>query len=766
MNKLIRHLIKWLPRLLIGGLIAALFLLFINQFSSSLPFMAEPEREPGAETQPPGVTTSSETKITLAADLSADPGQVPLYSARPQPVPATPEEALAWAREFGLSDPQIFRPLNTQDNVLIVRGEDDEALVFQNFNGFTEIVYSFPSPARADEEPLAFEEAAAIATTFLETHRLLPDSYKTEPARDDSGPLAGIIFRPQVESGVIGGDAPGSGLRVSVDARGQVAHAVLSRIDLQPAGSTRVISAQAAYDDLLNNRHILRSTTYLAASGADPVQTYQPPLPAWNIGQEAELAGYVNALENVQTGEILAEVTDPGGGIYHLTGPEVAALGEEAYRGALRIRGTVLAQESRGAWRLEVQEWESAWDGVDSYPCLTGTITRQNNSARFQSEQGLEYGLPHPPEEVEDGRLLEVCLAAPAEPGEDLAWHNIHVPPRGSGVPPGGTVTETMVVEELSVTRVVVEEVESEEGSTVGELVPPPEPTPVPTPTPNPFELGDEVELIGLVQLYRIVDEEGAEHFEATFLHDDDLQRAGYPTTYPLITPAALLEELAEFHNRHIRLHGRIVPSPQDSFLITRVTGHEQAIDVQSFDHPWPAETMEQFLGHFQFAAVAGQEVLLFIDHATDEKFVINPPNLPPEAYEHDDTLQEEQVLLTGMIHPLQTFDGLPLLDRRGVSSGAEINAAADTVQFILESFSEIPTINEAEIRAHQGGVAGLYGDVVIETVELTYPYQPYAHQDSAADAPQLLEPAWAFSGYTKDGRERFTIMVKAVADS
>jgi len=155
---------------------------------------------------------------------------------------------------------------------------------------------------------------------------------------------------------------------------------------------------------------------------------------------------------------------------------------------------------------------------------------------------------------------------------------------------------------------------------------------------------------------------------------------------------------------------------------------------------------------------------LIFTDHATDQQYVISPPDLPPEAYEHDATLDEEQIMLTGIVHPVNTFGGLPLLERRGTSGGSNIAQATDISQIPMEEYDTIPVINEADMLRRDGLGGIVRGDVIIERVELVYLYQGQAMRVGSENEvePQLLEPVWAFYGRTADGREHFTINIRA----
>ncbi|HFE66921.1 MAG TPA: hypothetical protein ENJ93_06630 [Chloroflexi bacterium] len=763
MKNISRFLFKWLPRIVVSGTAVALLIIFITQFAGPLPFLSGPALEPAVEPPPANVTTVGDATITLEIVLTADPGEVPLYNAQLEPNPATPEGALTWAQNFGLPDPEVYRGVDENDPGLYVLGSDGRRLVFPNYGGYSEIMYSNPAAALISGDPLPFDEAADIAAAFLRDHNMLPDAYRVEPALGDSGPVRQVIIRSEVEGGLIGGDGPGT-LRIGVNPDGQVAYANLSRLVLEPAGTVTVISAQAAYDDLLNNRNVLGSAYSTMAVGGEIYRTYQPPSPTWEVGQRVDLVGYLNVLVNADTGVLRVELMGPDQTSYILTGQDLNELSAQRQLGAVRIQGVISAQDSPNDWQVAVETWEAVSPVDFNLPCLTGSLTRSGDTARFHSGDGTEYGLPDAPEEIADGERMEICLAAPAEPGDDLTWYNIRIPPPGDGPPPGGVVTEQVVVEkvvEVAVPPVGMAEGGEEGGSGIGEAVPLAAPTAVLAEPSSPYQIGDEVELTGIVQLYRIKNEEGEERLEAIFVNDGDQGEAAYPFTYPLLAAPELLEEMAEFNELHIRVYGRIVPPPDEGLFF--MPNEEQAVAVDRFDRPWPDEKIEQFLGHFSVEEIEGQRVLIFTDHATDQRYVINPPDMPPEAYEHDPILQEEQVLLTGIVHPVKSFGGLPLMERRGTRTGTDVAQATDASQFPPPDFGTIPVMDEAQMPPRDGLAGILHGEVVIERLELVYLYQPQPPTfDGREPEPQLLKPVWAFYGRSVDGRKQFIIQVQA----
>ncbi|MBK8901535.1 MAG: hypothetical protein IPM53_10155 [Anaerolineaceae bacterium] len=778
-------LAKWLVRVAVAGTAVALLLIFVTQFTGLIPSLSNPITEPAAETELANITTVGDTTITLEADLSADPGEVPLYRVQTAPVPTTPEEALAWAQNFGLPDPEVFHSANENDPSLYVLGSDGQRLGFQNYPGFSEIFYTNPAASMGSGDPIPFDEATNIAVTFLRAHNLLPDDYQVEPALGSSGSVQRVVVRPRMEAGVIGGDSPGAALNLGISADGQVIHASLGQLIVEPAGTTTVISAQQAYDDLLNGRNVRGSTYSTVTLGSETVRSYQPPRPTWETGQSVDIVGYLDVMINAQTGAERVTLITADQNLYQLTGRRVNEWGGTPGQwGNVHVQGTITGQDNQNIWQLAVDDWEMASPLIGS--CLTGSLTETGNVAQFRSEDGINYTLPDAPEEIAVGEQMQVCLSAPAEPGDDLAWINIQVPPPDQGPPPGGVVPEQIAIGEVSgsggggggvvteqvvveqaveVTRVVTATPSEAGGSGMSvEAVPLTDPpTEFIEPT-NPYEIGDEVTLTGIVQLYRIVAEDGTERLEATFANDGDQGEATYPLTYPLLANQDLLAEMAEFNSLHIRVYGRIVPATDIDMVF--MSNAEQAIEVDSFDRPWPEEKLERFLGHLSLEEVEGQQVLVFTDHATDQQYVINPPNMPAEVHEHDETLQEEQILLTGIVHPVNTFGGLPLLERRGVSSGSDIAQATDVSEIPVIDHDVIPTFNEADMHRREGLGGVVRGDVVIERVELVYVYQPQPAPAGGEVEPQALEPVWAFYGRTANGLEQFIIHVRATTGS
>jgi hypothetical protein len=219
-----------------------------------------------------------------------------------------------------------------------------------------------------------------------------------------------------------------------------------------------------------------------------------------------------------------------------------------------------------------------------------------------------------------------------------------------------------------------------------------------------------------------------------------------------LLASPELLEEMAAFVDLHVRVLGEVVAASEDTMYLT---SQGQAIAVESFDRPWPEEKLENFLGHFTIEEIDGVQRMVFTDHTTNQRYVVDP-QYPVAMDERDVRLNEEQVLVTGIIHPAaEPIGGLPVMLNKSFATGSDIAQATDVSAFPLSTEPRIGTINETFIRGNEIGE-----NDVLERVELVYPYDPYASQ-SVMEA-QPIEPVWVFYGRNAQGTIFFTMSVQA----
>jgi hypothetical protein len=757
MEIMMKSLMRLVPRVALGVVALGLIVFLIAQ----LPFWRDPVMEPMVSSTAIAVE-GNESNDNVGVDLSADPGEVPLYRISAQPVPNTPEAMLAWARDFGLPEPALYERPFADDTAKYVVGSTGRRLIFRQDEFVQDIMYVDPQ-AKATGDPLPFAQASQIALDFLRDHNQLPATYQVDamPYQSFGNGQQIVVVRATVEEGVVGNlPGYGSAINVTVTADGQIASASLPQLRLEKGESVAVISAQEAYEKLLAGESVGSGRGRLYDGGL-PATPYLRPI-EWQVGETVAVVGYLDFLVGVENGdEIVTFTTFNGAATFHLVGSRLTDLLAETWQQAFLLQGTVTAQLDATAWEMDVQEWQQV--SYEDLPCLTGELLRQaDGAARFRTDEGVEYGLPDAPAEIAAGEKLHVCLSLPGEPGEELDWSIIHVQVAtgeplfisgGGGGGGGVSMIEDAVVEQVVSEVVVVEGGGGGGGGTAVSTGIVAVATEAPFIAPeSPYEIGDSVVITGTVQGIRVIEEGDSSRLELQLLNDIEQGDASYALSYPLLAVSDLLEEMAVFADLHIRVMGEVVSAPEN---MMNMSPNGQAINVASFDRPWPEEKLENFLGHFTIEEIAGVPRMVFTDHATNQRYVVDP-QYPALVDEHDIRLNEEQVLVTAVIHPAaESIDGLPIMLNKSLATGSEIAQATDVSAFPLPTESRIGTIDEAFLHTDEIGE-----NDVLERVELVYPYNPYANQ-SVMEA-QSVEPEWVFYGRNAQGTFYFTFMVRA----
>jgi hypothetical protein len=442
--------------------------------------------------------------------------------------------------------------------------------------------------------------------------------------------------------------------------------------------------AQEAYEELVGGQVAgspFRLDTDIRYSAEMDVQHYSPPPPAWSIGQPVTLTGWVHVLVaepvlSAAEGEgddIRAQLTAWGGTQYDLTGPRVAELTDVGFED-VQIQGTIIAQVEERHWQVEVTDWETVPQRQPH--CLVGTFTLDGGESWLVTDEGEHFRLPNPPAELSDGQRIEVCAdELPAE-GDALHWWSITSPPMSAGEGYVGSSSSSVVV----VVEVPVEEPLPATPTPVGAAeAPAGTPTPVAPPpqVETVFEIGQSVEVTGVV--YATIYMDGDERRVEAQL-DVDEPREELPS-YPLVGPQELLEEIVQHHRFHVRVSGHIIPGTE----VWAPNG--QAIEVERFERLWPDEHVQGFLGHIDLETLEGREVAVLTDHETDQRYVL-APSLEVEGYwtaGRDPILDFEQFFMAGVVHPANTYGGLPILQPVSSRYGRETEAATSADQFPLE---------------------------------------------------------------------------------
>ena len=770
---------------------------------------------PSLEPAPPGLLTGAE--LTLVADLPDAPSEAPAYVAQSH-VPATPEEALAWAREFGLTDARLYRDPR-EPEAIFVRTGDDRHLIFRRFGPMAEIHYGDDEAAAQEGAPLPFEQAAEAAVRFLREHDLLPNEYRVQEP-EDFRPSADNPFRmveivPLLDGQpVVGYHAT---MHISVNPAGEVTYAALNPLIFERSHAYPIKPAEEAYAALSEGDagRPFRLDVDRSAPDAPDIRRYQPDPPTYSVGDVVTVTGRVQVLVAEDGSDAYAYLTAHDGVRCDLTGPRLVELTDVGYND-VRVTGSIVAQTGAQRWQLAMSDWEIA--PPQKIQCLVGTFVAEDGQTWLEVDEAAmlpeavalpesgRYRLPGAPDELQDGERIEVCAGAWPVGGDDVDWWSITTPPlseqtpvavsssstsvvveaveEAPAAPPPPTPTplpRTHVVQEGETLRMIADrygvtvdalleandDVDASKIS-VGQLLFIPESsrpgsvatsTPAPPSSPwteHPFEIGQRVEITGVVHATIYVDGDT----RRTVAH---LSTLALPVC-PLLGPQELLEELAQHHQLHVRVWGEVASAGEE----WRPTG--QAIQVERFEKLWPEERMEGFLGHIELETLEERQVAVFTDHETEQRYVL-AQSLEVENFltpGQNPLLDFDQIFVAGGVQPRATFAGLPLLRLTSSQHGRETEAATSADQFTVDVGPNV--INEAERRMGE-----LHGAFVVDRVELSYYYEPQPgyvvrSEDGPPPTPEpptetIVQPVWVFHGRNADGSVRFTAYVQAAKE-
>lgn len=425
---------------------------------------------------PPSLLVGAD--LTLTIDLPGAPAEMRVYHAHPVPVPATPEEALALARDFGLPDPQVYRDPHVED-ALLVLGSDGQFLGFYQFPGARSIKYfdQFPGAhsinysgedtAALDGPPLSLEQATEVAVVFLREHEMLPAAYPIHDAyriHDLTDPLVEpdrmVQFNPELDGLLVFG---GFFVWATVNPTGEVTRIALHEpMAFEPGQVYPIKSAEQAYAELTSGQ-LTRGPFRLEIEGVhripaprSPSRVYRPPPPDWFAGQPITVTGWLGMRLVAEDGDdVRAQLTTRDGTSYDLTGPRMAAL-IAADSDDVEIQGTVVAQVGPRRWQVEVADWEIV--PQRDFEQLTGVLTVEGSDTWLVTDDGERYRLPNLPKGLNNGECIQVCADEPLVVGGDLAWWVIHSPPpsetevhadASSGVDPSSLARKQFVVDSV-----------------------------------------------------------------------------------------------------------------------------------------------------------------------------------------------------------------------------------------------------------------------------------------------------------------------------
>jgi len=525
-----------------------------------------------------------DVELVLEAQLPEGPGEAAVYQQTGDALPSTPEEVLAWAEQFDLPNPQVYRDVRDPGNLIVI-GSDGQTLSFNtdapwaaSYGRGVNPFFVWRAGDPHNPPPLSFEAVRDIAIAFLQAHNLLPDAYQVEeesstaPSGVEAPPIRHLLIRPLLDGYLVEGhDAE---TRVMVGPDGTIYSAWLSPLTFARGETYPLRSAQAAFEALRTGDikgpfrlSIDWHTPPEAVAEATQTTTYRPEPATYQAGDAVTVRGSVGLLRAVATGEIRGSLFN-NDGTFDLTGPALEEMAAELGYNEVAVQGTIQAELGPRRWRLAVDDWSIASPLQANR--FVGTVEIEGDITSLVAEDGTRYRLLSPPDGLSAGDRVAVSAEVVSAEGEELPglrWFGIESPPATQQYVIGSSESVSVVAEEVQVEKAVSKQVE----------VAPPAGYEPPV---SPYQIGDEVELEGMVGaiVYVNGDERRVKAWFRVGLDPDyDLS-----LSYRLSGPPDLLEELAQYDRLHIRLRARVT-FDEDWYL-------GQGLEVTRFEKIWPEE--------------------------------------------------------------------------------------------------------------------------------------------------------------------------------
>lgn len=741
-------LFQRLLRLAFSGVALAAFL-FIIVYATGL--FRPPELEPAVQDMETPETVEiiepekgpfAGHRLQFAAELEDGPGEVALYRLQPTALPDTVEEAQELGRALGLQNPEVYE--TPQDpGRWIVRDESGANVSFRPDNQQRGampggIYYSgYQDRPATDGEPLPFDEAARVATEFLEGANLLPDEYEVqEQPFAGNVPVRMVNIVPLINGLPLhGNQAP---IQVGVLPGGVISHGQVHAVTAtQVDQAVSVKSARQALDDLSEGGGGYGFSYENVAPDGQRQRVFYPDQTPPQEGERITVQGWVNVLVAVADGRVEALLHGRSQGItFELSGPVLEELAE-AGGAELQVQGSIVDLRESGLPVLEVESWQPAEPDAGPSSCVTGEFARDGDRALLQSDDGDTFDLGAVDPDLTGGERIEVC-AESFEEGQVVAWNHIVTPPSselqgGSG---GGGASGTVVeaAETVEVTRVI--ESGSAEGGTgrqVAEQVVAGGPD-----ATSPYEIGEAVEVTGNVGGYlRREGEEVVPYLILGIDHDGD--PLTYDMHYPIYGDREALLALSDHSRLYVGVQGTVVEASGE------LQGPDgQAILLESFEPPAESQGIQSFLGHLERETLDGREVTVLVDGESGDRYVLNQDFGMMQDI-------EGTIWAAGVVHPDAEVGGLPVLALYSTRSGSDVDAAESAADIQMEEAMQVVE----EEPASRG--TGLPQTLIVERVELAYSYD-----NPTAMGGETLTPTWLFHGRSPDGLSTFVLRLDA----
>jgi hypothetical protein len=684
------------------------------------PFPATPTPIPPPAQAGP-VSLFPKVQFTFLTEFPASPDQVEVYQQQFSE-PITADLARQAAAQLGVSGELV--QYTGEGGWPIYEAHGGGSVV--RFLGYTDQFMYEVIPNAGETSPdryPSFEQQAAVAEDFLRQKGLLEGTYRVEPIQSDPGVVrfVQLLDDSEVRYGV-GINRMGSTLQwieVSLTAEGAVSTVAYNAHHFQSAGQYPILSAQQAWE-----RFSASSTgaygMYAVLAAEQPV-TYRSWLRDYPAGL-VHIYDYAVSFQSADGGAPLVQF-----GRYPLTG-NVQGMETGKF---LHAWGQIVL-DTQGLKTFQVEGWELS-TLADSY--LSGTVSRQGDTATLQTDDGQWLPLPDLPADVPEGEQVNVRGVilngsldwSYIDTGEIPGSYGYTQSCGGGGG--GGSQTPDS----------------NFGGQSLAWLAPAGMPL-APTQPGLPYQAGDTLD--GEVGNVWVTIHKYADHTEieaAMWVETAD-------ETFVAYLSGSGLSGIEQYHALPIKVWGRV----------DRTTSSEMYFTVDRFEEAYPGLRLQAWIGTEEAVTLEGKEALLFT--ALDgQQFVLK------NSIGYGDLVRVgrpgDTVLREGLLIPGLTFGGYPLVQEL---SGQMANGMTDLSGYTITSSQpsvydhtqEVPVVSPESI---------IQGQVSIEQIELVYLAQSLAGcpADAAGYNPDMLyvQPVWRFRGSFADGR-RFEVLVQALTDS
>lgn len=706
------------------GLVGLVALFAVALYAAGLFSMATPE--PAIDTAQPSQQESEQAPepqeverfepeegplaghtVQMAATMPDGPQDVQTVVVTARQLPQTPEDALELGRDLGLQNAEVYVAAH-DPGAWIVRDETGATLTYQVDSSALSFAAA-PVAQPVDGPPITFDEAARIATDFLDDADLLPEAYEVEEERQSAGEALRVVkFIPLIDGAQVIVQQRVTTVAVQPDGAIRYAHIYPVSTSLSDQ-SVAVKSAQAALDDLFSGQSAYYFNYQTSVSEpAAASNIFYPSLPALKSGDRFSAEGIVHVLVPLTGADPVASLQTARGDRIALAGSAVAELAQQS-GSAVTIEG-VVREASAMQTTVEVADWQPVPSGSSPPACRMGAFSEDGGRNLFVAENGEQFDLGAMNEKPAAGDDMMVCAGTFSS--EQLDWDYAMSPPTGG--PPmsggGGVASATGLVEGSAEAT----------GST--------------TTMPRlPQAFGESITIQGPLSGY--LQRDGDELLPYLLL--------GVDLDQDLFTPHAnillygerdLLLDLSEQYPHYVEIQGTVVEA------VGGMPG-AQAIQVDSFRTSDGLEP-QSFLGQVERGSHNGLDVAIFTDETTGESYVL--------TQDYDGLYDNQRVWLTGIVHTDERTDGVKVIEPFALASGGEIEMS--------ESANDIPVISGIDPIDRQAAPSnGLPEALTIDGIMLVHALSSAPTVEGSA-----ASPAWLISGLSADGQTTFELLVPA----